>query len=424
MTKNLSKNKQEIMSSVMKELGKTVHGILENYDSKENGKGVRKAVNEMARTATNRAVDPKALANVRDAAQRRKYDEDWAKTVKPLPRFTDFDLLHRYVAALLLFNAPCPQTEEDIDKIGIFANYAHELLDGSGTIEDIQLLYSKNDKIVARERKGSKRAIKAYRGDNMHSANFDFDKEEDNTPAPAAEPEVNEPEETPAYPSYDELEDNAPAEDEVTPEDIPSYDEVEDTTDEEPEEIPSYDEVEDTTEDEPEEAGYEEEEELLADEEGETAADGEQIEKEWDSLPDITYEEYYNPLLNRSFSQINDDYLFWDADNNLIGMDVMVEDRDTKETREFKMWAPSFGKLLERFDIATEAAIQNMSDKFYKVKTLPVNIRFWKAWRKYGIPNDEAEDILEDHIDDFYFKYIGNANDIDEVVKFIEEMDY
>jgi hypothetical protein len=407
MTKNLSKNKQEIMSSVMKELGKTVHGILENYDSKENGKGERKAVNEMARTATSRAVDPKALANVRDAAQRRKYDENWAKTVKPLPRFTDFDLLHRYVAALLLFNAPCPQTEEEIDEIGIFANYAHELLDGSGTIEDIQLLYSKNDKIVARERKGSKRAIKAYRGDNMPSANFDFDKEEDNTPAPAAEPEANESEETPAYPSYDELEDNAPAEDEVKPEDIPPYDEVEDTTEEEPEE-----------------AASEEEEELLADEESETAADGEQIEKEWDSLPDITYEEYYNPLLNRSFSQINDDYLFWDADKNLIGMDVMVEDRDSKETREFKMWAPSFGKLLERFDIATEASIQNMSDKFYKVKTLPFNIRFWTAWRKYGIPNDEAEDILEDHIDDFYFKHIGNANDIDEVVKFIEEMDY
>lgn len=407
MTKNLSKNKQEIMSSVMKELGKTVHGILENYDSKENGKGDRKAVNEMARTATSRAVDPKALANVRDAAQRRKYDENWAKTVKPLPRFTDFDLLHRYVAALLLFNAPCPQTEEEIDEIGIFANYAHELLDGSGTIEDIQLLYSKNDKIVARERKGSKRAIKAYRGDNMPSANFDFDKEEDNTPAPAAEPEANEPEETPAYPSYDELEDNAPAEDEVKPEDIPPYDEVEDTTEEESEE-----------------AASEEEEELLADEESDIAADGEQIEKEWDSLPDITYEEYYNPLLNRSFSQINDDYLFWDADKNLIGMDVMVEDRDSKETREFKMWAPSFGKLLERFDIATEASIQNMSDKFYKVKTLPVNIRFWKAWRKYGIPNDEAEDILEDHIDDFYFKHIGNANDIDEVVKFIEEMDY
>lgn len=403
MTKNLSKNKQEIMSSVMKELGKTVHGILENYDSKENSKGVRKAVNEMARTATNRAVDPKALANVRDAAQRRKYDENWAKTAKPLPRFTDFDLLHRYVAALLLFNAPCPQTEEEIDEIGIFANYAHELLDGSGTIEDIQLLYSKNDKIVARERKGSKRAIKAYRGDNMPSANFDFDKEEDNTLAPAAEPEG-----VPAYPSYDEFEDNDSTEDEVKPEDIPPYDEVEDTTEEEPEDIPPY----------------EEEEELLADEDGETAADGEQIEKEWDSLPDITYEEYYNPLLNRSFSQINDDYLFWDADNNLIGMDVMVEDRDSKETREFKMWAPSFGKLLERFDIATEAAIQNMSDKFYKVKTLPVNIRFWKAWRKYGIPNDEAEDILEDHIDDFYFKHIGNANDIDEVVKFIEEMDY
>ena len=410
MTKNLSKNKQEIMSSVMKELGKTVHGILENYDSKENGKGMRKAVNEMARTATNRAVDPKALANVRDAAQRRKYDVNWAKTAKPLPRFTDFDLLHRYVAALLLFNAPCPQTEEEIDEIGIFANYAHELLDGSGTIEDIQLLYSKNDKIVARERKGSKRAIKAYRGDNMPSANFDFDKEEDNTSAPAAEPE-----EAPAYPSYDEFEDNASAEDEVKPEDIPPYDEVEDTTEEEPEETP-YEE--------PEETPYEEEEELLTDEEGETDADGEQMEKEWDSLPDITYEEYYNPLLNRSFSQINDDYLFWDADNNLIGMDVMVEDRDTKETREFKMWAPSFGKLLERFDIATEAALQNMADKVYKVKTLPVNVRFWKAWRKYGIPNDEAEDILEDHIDDFYFKHIGNANDIDEVVKFIEEMDY
>lgn len=390
MKKNLSKNQKDaIMESVMKELGKKVHGILENFDS---NKQHRRPVNEMARAAVNRAVDPKALANVRDTVQRHKYDRDWAKSAKPIPRLLDDDyqLLHRYVAALLLFGEPCPQTEEDIDKIGIFANYAHALLDNSGTLEDIQLLYSKNDKIVPRERKGSKRAIKGWRDENRVSSDFDFDAE---TPAetPAEEP-VEKP-----YPSYDEVD----ADDEVSSEDIPPYDEVE------------IDDVENQT-------APEEEAELEADEDAD--ADG-QIDMEWDNLADITREEYYNPAYNRSFSNINDDFIFWDEKNNLIGMEMSIEDRDNGDSRQFKIWAPSFGKLLEHFDIAVDSAVQNMSDKFYKVKTLPVNMRFWKAWRK-TITTDEIEDEIDDSIDDFYFNHLGTANDIDEVVKEIQEMKY
>lgn len=398
MTKKTFKNKKEIMGSVMKELSTKVRGILESYDDAPAAKPARRPMNEMARSATNRAVDPKALANVRDAAQRRKYDMQWAKDVKPLPKLDDYQLLHRYVAALLLFNVDCPQTEADIDKIGIFANYAHKLIDeGSGTIEDIQLLYSKNDKIVARERKGSKRAIKGWRDEATPSADFDFDKEEaPSAPAMNTEPEiVDEPVDEKPYPEFDDVEmDNEPVDDE---------DENEETPDTDDEDI------------------ADEEEEAAAEE---AVADGEQIPMEWDSLTDITYEQYYNPAYNKSFSDINDEFLFWDAEKNLIGMEMSIEDRDSGETREFKLWAPSFGKLLEHFDIATEASIQNMSDKFYKVKTLPVNIRFWKAWRKKGIPTDEVEDQLEDNIDDFYFKYLDNANDIDELVKFIQEMNY
>ena len=60
-------------------------------------------LDEMARAAVNRTVNPKSYANVRDAIARRNYDEDWASSVRPLSKFDAVELLHRYVSALLIF---------------------------------------------------------------------------------------------------------------------------------------------------------------------------------------------------------------------------------------------------------------------------------------------------------------------------------
>ena len=66
-------------------------------------------INEMAVT---RAVDSKALANVRDMISRRGFDRTWATNVPALPKFDDIELLNRYVAALLVFHEQCPTTME------------------------------------------------------------------------------------------------------------------------------------------------------------------------------------------------------------------------------------------------------------------------------------------------------------------------
>ena len=129
MKKNV-KNRlfEQQYNNVMKRLGTAVRRILE---SEIHG-----------------AVNPKSYAIVRDAIVRRNYDEDWASSVRPLNKLDAEELLHRYVSALLIFGKECPQTEDEIDEIGVFAEYAHKFIDEmGGTLDDIKSLYEKNDKV-------------------------------------------------------------------------------------------------------------------------------------------------------------------------------------------------------------------------------------------------------------------------------------
>lgn len=410
--KNTKPTKEELIKNMMSEIGRNVINVLENHTS-----GYANHLNEMARSQVERAVDSKALANVRDAAQRRKYNRDWAVNAQPLPKLMndEYQLLHRYVAALLIYEAPCPETEEQIDEIGIFKNYAHAFLDdNAGTLEEIQTLYNKNTKITKRERKGSKRAIKGFRDSDVARQNapgailgddFDFDKEAAaSTPEPLPEEPQQEDDfdfdggqqtsEEPEYPSYDEVS----GDDEETPIEDVAKDDYEDET------IGGDDETFDDAEN---AGGYDEEIETL----------------EAERMEDITYEQYYNPALNRAFSNTNDDFIKLN-ENGQIGIEMSVEERDTHDKREFFIWADSFGKLLEHYDIVSEASILNLSDKFFRVRTSPVVTKWWKQWREVGIPTDEADDQLEDNISDFYFRCIGNVNDIDQLVENIQSMDY
>ena len=119
-----------------------------NNVMKRLGTAVRRILESEIHGAVNRTVNPKSFANVRDAIVRRNYDEDWASSVFPLSKFDAEELLHRYVSALLIFGKECPQTEDDIDKIGVFAEYAHKFIDEmGGTLDDIKRLYEKNDKV-------------------------------------------------------------------------------------------------------------------------------------------------------------------------------------------------------------------------------------------------------------------------------------
>ena len=135
-----------------------------------------------------RTVDPKALANVRDAISRRKYDEKWACDVKPLGKFDSFQLMHRYVGALMVLGKPCPNTYDEIAQIGVFRHYAYKLIElGENSLDDIIELYSQNDIISAGERSGSKRAVVSYRDENYTAQKKESSAEDGNEKASSTE---------------------------------------------------------------------------------------------------------------------------------------------------------------------------------------------------------------------------------------------
>lgn len=336
-------------------------------------------LDEMARAAVNRTVNPKSYANVRDAIARRNYDEDWATTVRPLSKFDDVELLHRYVSALLIFGKECPQTEEEIDEIGVFAEYAHKLIDEmGGTLDDIKTLYEKNDKVQSRKRvgttRGTKSAAKATKDTPAEDFNFD---EPDETETP-------EVEDVPANPSYD---------DEV--EDVPANDEVVDIDDDEDDEfnIPAYDSV-----------GTDDDEEI----------------HEIENISELTLEQFYDSAMNASFADFNDDYIL--RDGNKIGFAVKInEDGEENNTRQITIFRDSFGKALEDFDVILQASINNLTDRFYEFQISDVVNKFFKAFR--NVTTDEMANDFDERAEDFYYKCFANAESVDDVVKEIEAME-
>lgn len=144
---------------------------------------------------------------------------------------------------------------------------------------------------------------------------------------------------------------------------------------------------------------------------------------DFESIEEITYEQFYDPSLNISFSSINDDYIFYDESTKQIGIAAKIEDRNSDASKDFEIWADSFGKVLEYFDIAVEASTEDLHEKFYKITTNSVVARFWKAWRR-TLTDDAANDKLEDAIDDFFANVFEKAQSIDDVVEGITNMQY
>ena len=453
MRKTKLNRKKELIDSVMNQLGKTVHKVLENSDSTSTKR--RHHINEMARKLVNRTIDPKSLNNVRDTILRHKYDRDWAKTVKPIPRLTEMDLLHRYVGALLVYGEPCPETEEDIDKIGIFANYAHALLDGSGTIDDIKLLYSNNDKITARKRNGSSRPNKAFRDVKVNSSksDFNFDSEDIETPSSLDNQQQNvdyndDNEDNDLnqvdIPSYDEVDIEEPSNDEA---DIPSYDEDDSTEDsseespsEEEDDIPPYDE-DDSTEDSSEESPSEEEDNIppydededssdtedypsYDDDEDENSSDeendGEEIIKDWPNFQSITEEEYYDRRLNRSFVNINDDYFFYDEENNKVGTEATIISVTDSDRRKIKLWCNTFGELLEHIQVIFESFVAAQSN-LWDINLSSVVHRLLKEWN--NATSTSVHDRVDTAAQNFEMLKLDGLHDIEDVIEAINEMD-
>ena len=100
------------------------------------------SLNEGAKVS--RTIDPKLWATVSSACS-RKYKATMGEDAIPPVKDDMQTLMARYVAGLIIFKQPCPQSLADIDKIGAFKQYAHKLLNNMGcTLYDIQVLYNEN----------------------------------------------------------------------------------------------------------------------------------------------------------------------------------------------------------------------------------------------------------------------------------------
>lgn len=127
------------------------------------------------------------------------------------------------------------------------------------------------------------------------------------------------------------------------------------------------------------------------------------------TVEQITREQFYNPALNSQFSGINDDFIYLSEDGK-VGMDVHIQDKTGDGGKEdFVLYADSMGLLLEHFDIAVEASVEDVHDKFFRIWCEPVTHKFWKGWKKNCMQTDEQVDALEEQIDDFYVNVIQDA---------------
>ena len=347
-------------------------------------------INEMAIT---RAVDRKALANVRDMISRRGFDRAWATNVPALPKFDDIELLNRYVAALLVFHEQCPTTMEEVDEIGVFKNYAHKMIDdGTITFEDIKKLYDKSPALAVRPRTGTTRAARGFR--KTATKDFDFDAPE--TPAPAAEPEeIEEPE--------------------LSTADNDDFISSSDVIDNEPGDYPAYDDNDE--EDLPEEVAA-----AIADSGVDTEIDieGNNGEiREIENINDLTVDEYYDPGMNASFHAHNDDNILMEG--NKVGFMIRIADEDGEILGEYKMLRDSFGKALEDYTIAAQASVIAMTDTFYDLQITKVINVFYKLFN--NALNDDQQDEIDSKINKFYYGVFQSTKSVDDVIKGLEEQE-
>lgn len=134
------------------------------------------------------------------------------------------------------------------------------------------------------------------------------------------------------------------------------------------------------------------------------------------TVEEITCEQFYNPDLNAQFSAINDDFIFLNEAGQ-VGIDVHIQDKTGDGGKEdFKLFADSMGLLLEHFDIAVEASVEDVHDKFFRIWCEPVPHKFWVGWKKNCLLTDEASDALEEKIDDFYVNVIQDAKTPEDIM--------
>ena len=324
--------------------------------NKKSGK-----LDEMSRPPVNRTIDSKAYANVRDLISRKGYNnEEFFNDVEPTRKLDGYQLLNRYVAALLILGKPCPQTIEDIDEIGVFKNYAYKLLDtNEGTLEDIINMYNKNDKVgVNKSRVGRKPRGRKKFGTVSDYDDFDDDETAYNDVSDYSEPSddfnFDEPDQIAANESYDDSNET-----EDISETLPDEDEESDET--------SYDDSTDMTPD-------------------------ELYEKYWGN----SLEGYYIPEINSKIYE-NKRNLIYDENTNQIGIKIYYTIGEDQNEKISNVYADTLGQAIEKYKCIKNIGFDNINIELDNTTKYNIFYNYLKVKEDAMNPEDEENLYILDN---------------------------
>lgn len=392
---------EERYNRVMNKVAKSVRTILERLDEDELAEcfeddAIEECgdmfdcenpdMNEMARKTRHSTIPSKVEAATRDSIMRRGWDEEWAKQTQPLAKWSAERTLQAYVFGLLLLNKECPKTVADIDKIGVYAKYAHRFLDEGGTMDEIIALYNEQDPVTSGKRSGAKRAVKAYR---KPAEEFDFDNVENNT--------------------TDDEEVVVDDEIEVNVDEIEDQPEV-DVNDEESNDFPDYDDVDidDVEGDEldiNDDADINDEEEVANDEN----------EIVISNIDDVTYEQYMDPAMNVAFSEFYGDDNKVVSKNGGVQIPVKIVNSESNESGEYVVTGESFGEVLGTI-YALIWASYDSNDQFFEIRVDPST-----KWliKKFSQTSDDLEEVdeIQNKVDEIAETCINGAKSVADVVE-------
>ena len=139
---------------------------------------------------------------------------------------------------------------------------------------------------------------------------------------------------------------------------------------------------------------------------------------EIENISDLTLEDFYDPSMNASFANYEDNCIF--CRGNKIGFGVRIID-DDNNVRVIAIFRDSFGKALEDFDVILRASIYNLRDTFFEIKVNKVVRQFFDAFRK--VNTGELDYEIDDRAHDLFFNCFDNAESVDDVVKGIKKME-
>lgn len=362
-----------------------------------------RVINEMAGPAGLNADQKKQWHAVYDRVSKHGFDEEYGKRCKPAGRWANNDeaLLHSYVAALIAYNKPCPQTEEEIDEIGVFSAYAHKAIDeGSVTLEDIQALYNKTPKIRARKARpdGMAPVPPAQKKPAAPAIIDDDDDDEEEVTIETADVDEPEDDEDVNYVAYDDV--DTDEEDEKTVEDDEEDDDIDLGSDDDEDDVIDMGDDDDEQND-------------------------EDVKFTFRTMNDITCEDYDNPEYNSSWNYYNSEEFRLTPDGD-IEISAYLNNVDNDTRKDITITGKSLGSALRKYDILNSAILNygmgNMGNTILLRCPKVVNI-FWKdLFTK--LPEDdftEADDIADELYSGQLYGVKNMDQLYDEVMKWLDE---